>query len=55
MVVAPRNPDEKVQPKQITQGRFDEDNAIWSKDGTQIYFTSLHNDEPYYDTGKTEI
>jgi dipeptidyl aminopeptidase/acylaminoacyl peptidase len=55
LVTAPRNADEKVQPKQLTSGRFDEGSATWSKDGSQIYFTSLHNDEPYYDRPKTEL
>ncbi len=55
IVNAPRNPDEKVEPKQLTQGRFDEEDAVWSKDGTQIYNSTLHSDEPYYDTAKTEI
>src|SRR5205814_8889962 len=48
MVTAPRTADEKVQPKQLTSGRFDEGNIVWSKDGTQICFTSLRVDEPYY-------
>ncbi len=55
VVSAPHNPDEKVQPKQLTRGRFDEEGAVWAKDRSQIYFTTLHNDEPYYDTAKTEI
>ena len=55
VVTAPHNPEDKVEPKQLTRGRFDEDSAVWSKDGAQIYFTTLHNDEPYYDTGKTEL
>jgi Tol biopolymer transport system component len=55
VVPALRNADEKVQPKQLTSGRFDEGGAIWSKDGTQIYFASLRNDEPYYDRPKTEL
>src|SRR5438270_5388901 len=46
-ITAPRNADEKVQPKQLTVGRFDEGNIVWSKDGAQIYFVSLHADEPY--------
>jgi len=54
-VPAPRNADEKVQPKQLTTGRFEEDNAFWAKDGSQIYFTSLHVDEPYYALPKTEL
>ena len=29
--------------------------VIWSKDGAQIYFTSSHVDEPYYELPKTEL
>ena len=55
LVTAPRNADEKVQPRQLTSGRFDEGNIVWSKDGAQIYFTSLRVDEPYYELPKTEL
>jgi dipeptidyl aminopeptidase/acylaminoacyl peptidase len=55
VIQAPHNPDEKVQPKQLTSGTYDEGAAFWSKDGTQIYFASLHVDEPYYDLAKTEL
>ncbi|HET9801586.1 MAG TPA: hypothetical protein VFP82_07850, partial [Chthoniobacterales bacterium] len=54
-IPAPRNADEKVQPKQLTSGRFDEGNIVWSKDGAQIYFVTLHVDEPYYERPKSEI
>ncbi len=52
---APRTADEKMTPKQLTSGRFDEDNFLWSSDGSQIYFTSEHIDEPYYELPKTDI
>ena len=55
IVTAPRTADEKVQPKQLTSDRFDKGNIVWSKDGTQIYFTSLRVDEPYYELPKTEL
>src|SRR6266702_2276681 len=55
LVTAPRNADEKVQPRQLTSGRFDEGNIVWLKDGAQIYFTSLRVDEPYYELPKTEL
>jgi len=55
LVQAPHSPDEKVQPKQLTKGRFDEDSGIWSNDSATIYFTTLHSDEPYYDLPKTEF
>ena len=55
IVPAPRTADEKVQPNQLTSGRFEEGNIVWSKDGAQIYFTSLRIDEPYYELPKTEL
>jgi len=54
-VTAPRSAEEKVKPRQLTTGRFDEDNAIWSKDGSQIYFTSSRIDEPYYELPRTDL
>ncbi|PYK15188.1 MAG: hypothetical protein DME55_14015, partial [Verrucomicrobia bacterium] len=55
LVSAPRSADEKVKPRQLTKGRFDEDSATWSKDGSLIYFTSDRNDEPYYELPKTDL
>ncbi|MEY2531808.1 MAG: hypothetical protein QOI96_1893, partial [Verrucomicrobiota bacterium] len=55
VVPAPRSADEKVHPKQLTSGRFDEGGVIWAKDGSRIYFVSLHADEPYYELSKTEL
>src|SRR6266576_2654730 len=55
LVAAPHSADEKVKPRQLPTGRFDEDSATWSKDGSQIYFTSDRNDEPYYELPKTDL
>ena len=55
VVAAPRSADEKVEPRQLTSGHFDEGDAFWSKDGTQVYFTSEHVEEPYYELPKTEV
>ena len=55
VIPAPHNADEKVQPKELTSGRFEEGNIVWSKDGSQIYFVSLHVDEPYYEQPQTEL
>ncbi len=55
IVTAPRNADEKVQPKQLTSGRFDEGSIVWSNDAAQIYFTSVRLDEPYYQLPRTEL
>ena len=55
VIQAPRNAEEKVTPRQLTTGRFDEENAIWSTDGAQIYFTTTRVDEPYYDLPKSDL
>ena len=55
VVPVPRSADDKVEPRQLTHGRFDEGDAVWSHDGSQIYFTSWHVDEPYYELPKTEL
>src|SRR5437868_10001346 len=55
IVPAPRTAAEKVQPNQLTSGRSEEGNIVWSKDSAQIYFTSLRIDEPYYELPKTEL
>src|SRR5437773_1283666 len=55
IVTAPHSAEEKVKPRQLTTGRFDEENAIWSRDGSQIYFTSSRIDEPYYELPRTDL
>ena len=55
IVSSPRSAEEKLKPRQLTTGRFDEENAIWSKDGSQIYFTSSRIDEPYYELPRTDL
>ena len=37
IVPAPRSADQKVQPKQLTSGRFDEGNAVWATDNSRIF------------------
>src|SRR6185436_10613882 len=41
--------------KQITTGTFDEDEPIWSPDGSRLYFTSDRRLEPYYDSTGSEL
>ncbi|HEV7396580.1 MAG TPA: S9 family peptidase, partial [Pyrinomonadaceae bacterium] len=54
VVNAPRNGDDKVTPRQLTSGRYDEASATWSKDNARIYFTSDQRDESF-DIPKTDI
>jgi dipeptidyl aminopeptidase/acylaminoacyl peptidase len=55
VVAAPKSPDEKVTPRQLTSGAFNEGGAVWSNDSTKIYYQTNHNPEPYYELGSTEI
>src|SRR5205823_3463044 len=41
--------------KQITSGEFDEDEPVWSPDGSRLYFTSNRHLEPYYETTGAEL
>ena len=55
VVAAPQSSEETVKPKQLTSGRFEESNIIWSPDGQQIYFTTTRVLEPYYELPHTDI
>jgi dipeptidyl aminopeptidase/acylaminoacyl peptidase len=54
VINTPRSGDDKVTPRQLTSGRYDEASAIWAKDNTRIYFTSDQRDESF-DIPKTDI
>src|SRR3954447_5328582 len=49
VVGAPHSPEEKVTPKQLTSGNFNEGGAVWAPDSSRIYFTTTRDLEPYYD------
>ena len=55
IVTAPKTADEKITPKQLTRGRYENGGAFWAKDSSRLYFTSDHTDEPYYDLPNTDI
>jgi len=54
VINAPRNGDEKVTPRQLTSGRYDEGGVTWSRDSSQLYFTSDQRDESF-DIPRTDI
>ena len=54
-VEVPKENGGPQDPKQVTQGRFSESNIVWSRDGSQIYFTSQRVLEPYYQTPHTDL
>jgi dipeptidyl aminopeptidase/acylaminoacyl peptidase len=55
VVNAPKTGDEKVNPKQLTRGHFDDGGAVWAKDSSRLYFDTDFTDEPYYELPRTDI
>ena len=45
----------RPNPKQITDGEFDEQNITWSRDGSRIYFTSTRVPEAYYQPDDSDL
>jgi dipeptidyl aminopeptidase/acylaminoacyl peptidase len=44
-----------LSPWQVTAGRFSVSDFVWSPSSSDIYYTSEHTDEPYYDLPHNEI
>ena len=49
VIAAPKSPEEKPQPKQLTSGAYSEGGFVWSRDSSHIYYTTNRTFEPYYD------
>ena len=55
VITAPKTGDEKVTPKQLTSGRFDQGGAFWAKDSSRLYYDTDYTDEPYYELPRTDL
>ncbi len=55
VVTAPKTGDEKVTPRQLTKGYYDDGSAVWAKDSSRIYFETEYTDEPYYELPRTDL
>jgi dipeptidyl aminopeptidase/acylaminoacyl peptidase len=54
-VEVPKTLGEPQKAKQVTDGEFSESDIVWSRDGSQIYFTSRRVREQYYETPHTDL
>jgi dipeptidyl aminopeptidase/acylaminoacyl peptidase len=54
-VAVPNASSPPTPAKQVTAGLFSESNHQWSRDGSQIYFTSDRRAEPYYYPDDSDI
>ncbi|MEQ1603465.1 MAG: S9 family peptidase [Pyrinomonadaceae bacterium] len=55
VIAAPRSPEEKPVPRQLTNGAYSEGGFVWSKDSASIYYTTNRVAEPYYEQPGTQI
>jgi dipeptidyl aminopeptidase/acylaminoacyl peptidase len=55
VIDVPTTSDEPSKPLQLTSGDYDEGEIVWTHDGSRIYFLTSRVDEPYYETGSTDI
>ena len=55
IAAAPQSSEDTVTPKQLTSGKYQEDNVMWSKDGGSIYFTTTQVSDPSYDLPHSDV
>ena len=51
----PGSSDEKTTPRQLTTGKFDEDEFFWSKDGRDIVYATTRLEEPEYEAPHSDL
>ena len=52
---APQSSEDDVKPRQLTSGKFHEDDAMWSNDSSTIYFTTTRVDDPSYELPHADV
>src|SRR5215472_19217286 len=55
VVAAPRSSEDAVTPKQLTSGKHREEDFLWARDSSRLYFTTSQVDDPSYELPHTEI
>ena len=55
VVDVPELAEAPVAARQLTDGRYEENDPIWSRDGARIFFISTHIDEPYYELPQSDL
>ncbi|HEY0139675.1 MAG TPA: S9 family peptidase [Thermoanaerobaculia bacterium] len=55
VVDVPELAEQPVVARQLTDGKYEEEDPLWSRDGARIYYTSTRIDEPYYELPQSDI
>jgi dipeptidyl aminopeptidase/acylaminoacyl peptidase len=54
-VEVPEIPGDTRKAKQVTTGEFNENDPVWARDSSRIFFTTERVAEPYYEPGHEDI
>jgi dipeptidyl aminopeptidase/acylaminoacyl peptidase len=55
VVAAPRSSEETVTPRQLTSGKYQEEDILWSKDSSTIYYITDRSDDPSYERPHADV
>jgi dipeptidyl aminopeptidase/acylaminoacyl peptidase len=55
VVAAPQSSEDPVTPRQLTSGKYREDDILWTKDSSQIVYATSQVDDPSYELPHTDI
>jgi dipeptidyl aminopeptidase/acylaminoacyl peptidase len=55
VLTLPAAADDKPAVLQITSGRFDEHDFVWSRDGRELVYATTRSEEPYYEAPHTDL
>jgi dipeptidyl aminopeptidase/acylaminoacyl peptidase len=55
LIDVPSTSQDLPKPVQLTSGNFDEGQAVWSHDGSRVYFVTRRIAEPYYELPSVDI
>ncbi|HUR82484.1 MAG TPA: S9 family peptidase, partial [Thermoanaerobaculia bacterium] len=51
----PEFAERPVTSRQLTDGKYEEDDPLWSPDSSRLFYTSTHIDEPYYELPQSDV
>src|SRR5438270_1905102 len=55
VIATPQSSEDDAKPKQLTTGKFQEDNIMWLPDSSRIYYTTTQVDDPSYEQPHAEV
>jgi dipeptidyl aminopeptidase/acylaminoacyl peptidase len=55
VIAAPQGSEDEVKPRQLTSGKYQENDILWSKDSSTVYFTTTRVNDPSYELAHADI